>query len=69
MDFCGIVMVTERVEMLVGLGQFGNFFAGEGGRLAALPELMFAFDLALGLGRGGVAQADVVEPEGRAPIG
>src|SRR5207249_6695236 len=36
---------------------------------AALPELMFAFDFAFGLGRGGVAQADVVELERPAQLG
>ena len=30
---------------------------------------MFAFDLALGLGRGGVAQAEVVEPQRPAHLG
>ncbi len=68
MDFVGVVMVAQRVDVAIGFGQFGNFFTGEIRRQAALPELVFAFDFALGLRSGGVAQADVVELQGRAQL-
>lgn len=63
MDFLGVAMMAQRVEVPIGFLKIGDFFAGEIGRQAALPELMFAFDFALGLRRGGVAQADVIEFE------
>ena len=69
MNFMGVAMVAQGVDMLVGLGQIGDFFTGKIRRQTALPEVMCAFDFALGLGRGGVAQADVIELEGRAQLG
>ena len=48
------------IDVSVGEGQVGDLLAGEVRRQPALPELMFLFDLALGLGRGGVVQTDVV---------
>ena len=66
--FLGVVVVTQGGEVLIGLREFGDFFAGEVGREATLPELMFAFDFALGLRRGGVAQADVIKLQGRAEL-
>ena len=69
MDFVGVAMVAECVDMSVGFRQVGNFFTGEVGRQPALPELVFAFDFALGLGCGGVTQADVVKLERPAQLG
>lgn len=63
MDFAGVVMRPQGVDVPVGDGDFGDLFTGEVRWQPALPELVFAFDFALGLGRGGVAQADVVELE------
>ena len=67
-DFFGVVMVAQRGDVPVGLGEFGNFFTGEAGGQPALPELMFAFDFAFGLRCGRVAQADVIELQGRAEL-
>ena len=53
MDFTGIVVSPQGVDMRIGDVDFVNFFAGEVGRQPALPELVFAFDFSLGLGRGG----------------
>ena len=63
MDFVEVVMRPQGVDVPVGDFDFQNLFAGEVGGQASLPELVFAFDFAFGLGRGGVAQADVVELE------
>lgn len=69
MDFVPVAMLAQGVDVLVGFRQFGDFFAGEIGGQTALPELVFAFDFAFGLRGRGVAQADVVELEGRAQLG
>ena len=69
MDFLGVVMRPQGVNVRIGHLDFGDFFAGEIGRQPALPELVFAFDFAFGLRRGGVAQADVVELERPAQLG
>jgi hypothetical protein len=63
MDFLGVGMPPQGINVRIGHLDSGNFFAGETGRQPALPELVFAFDFAFGVGRGGVAQADVVELE------
>ena len=68
MNFLAVAMVTQRVDVAVGFGQFGYFFAGEVRRQTVLPELVFAFDFAFGLRRGGVAQAEVVELQGRTQL-
>jgi len=69
MNFGGVVMIPQGINVPVGDGDFGDLFTGEVRRQPALPELVFAFDFALGLGRGGVAQADVVELERPAQLG
>ena len=69
MNFMGVVMRPQDVEVPVGDFDFGDFFTGEVGREAALPELVGAFDFAFGLRRGGIAQADVVELERPAQLG
>jgi hypothetical protein len=56
MNFMGVVMRPQDVEVPVGDFDFGDFFTGEVGREAALPELVGAFDFAFGLRRGGLAQ-------------
>ncbi len=67
LDFLGVVRVAQRVDGLVGFGEFGDFFAGEVGGPPPLPERVFPFDLALGLGRGGVAQAEGRKTSRRCP--
>lgn len=69
MDFMGVAMGAQGVDVWVGFVELGDFFTGEIGGQTALPELVFAFDFAFGLGRGGVAQADVVEFERPAELG
>lgn len=69
MDFVGIAMGSEGVDVGIGQGDVGNLFAGKVGGQAALPELVFAFDFSLGLRRGGVTQADVVELKRPAQLG
>ncbi len=67
-DFVGVVMRPQLVDVPVGAGEVGDLLAGEVRRQPALPELVFPFDLALGLGRGGVVQTDVVEAQGPAQL-
>lgn len=69
MDFMGVAVGAQGVDVLVGLVELGDFFTGKIRRQAALPVLVGAFDFALGLGRGRVAQADVVELERPTQLG
>ena len=69
MDFMGVAMGAQGVDVLVGFVELGDFFTGKIGRQATLPELVFAFDFAFGLGGGRVAQADVVELERPTQLG
>ena len=66
--FLGVVMAAELIEQSVGLGQRGDVLCGEEGREALLPEVMGAFDFALGLRSGRVAQGDCVEAQGGAEL-
>ena len=68
-NFLGVAMGSERIDVGIGRFDFPDVFAGKEGGQASLPELVFAFDLAFGLGRWGVAQADVVEFESPAQLG
>jgi hypothetical protein len=69
MDFAGVAMRPQIVDARVGFLDLVNLLAGEVGGQPALPVLVFAFDFAFGLGRGGVAQADVIELERPAQLG
>src|SRR6202035_1239884 len=68
MDLMLVAVRPQGVDVSVGHPDLQDFFTGEVGWQTSLPELMFAFDLALGLGRGGVTQADVIELEGPAQL-
>ena len=68
MSLVPIVMEPQSVNVRVGRFNLGNLFAGEVRRKAALPELVFAFDLSFGLGRWSIKEADVVELESRAQL-
>jgi len=68
-EFVGIVVCAQLVDMRIGDGEFADVFAGEISGEPALPVKVFAFDFALGLGGGGVTQADVIELEGPAQLG
>ena len=52
MDFLGIAMRPQSVDLRTGQRDFGDLFAGEVGGQTALPILMGAFNFAFGLGRG-----------------
>ena len=69
MDCARVAVGAEGIDVRIGHRDFGDFFTGEAGRQPPLPELMFAFDFAFGLGWGGVAEADVAELEGPAQLG
>ena len=68
-DFVLVAMKSEFAHLGVGVFEIGDGFAGEEGGEPVLPELVFAFDFAFGLGRGGVAEGDAVEAEGLAELG
>ena len=63
MDFLGVAMRPEGVNLRIGTIYFGDLFAGEVGGQTALPILMGAFDFAFGLRRGGVTETDVIKLE------
>ena len=69
MDFAGIVMGPQLVDVGIGDVDFLDFFAGEIGWEPALPVEVCAFNLALGLRSGGITQADVVKLERPAQLG
>lgn len=52
MDFVRVTMRAQGVDVRIGVRDFGDLFTGEVGGQPPLPELMFAFDLAFGLGVG-----------------
>ena len=63
MDFVGVAVAAQGGQERVGGFGRGDGFGGEEGGQAALPVLVLAFDLALGLGRARVAQRDAIEVE------
>lgn len=67
--FMLVAMATQVGDVRIGLGEIGDVFAGEKGGEPVLPELVFPFDFAFGLRRGGVAEGDAVEVEGLAELG
>lgn len=69
MDFMGVAVTAQGRQERVGGGGRGDGFGGEEGGQAALPVLVLALDLALGLGRARVAQGDAVEVERGAELG
>ena len=69
MDFVGVAMEAQSVDVGVGGFDIGDVFAGEIGWEAALPELVFALDFSFGLGCGGIKEANVIELERPAQLG
>ena len=69
MDFVRVAMRPQGVNVRIGHLDFGDLLAGEVSGQAALPVLVGAFDFAFGLGRGGIAETDVIELEGPAQLG
>ena len=49
--FVDVAMEAQSVDRSVGHFDLGDVFTGEIGRESALPEWVFALDLAFGLGR------------------
>jgi hypothetical protein len=68
-DFVLVGVGGERVEQLVGVGEFNDAFCGEEGDEAFLPVVVAAFDFAVGLRGWGVAELDAVAAECRAELG
>ncbi|TNC94765.1 MAG: hypothetical protein FD118_4209 [Rhodocyclaceae bacterium] len=64
MDFVGVAVTTQVRQERVGRRRCGDGFGGEERGQAALPVLVLALDLALGLGRARVAQGDAIEVQG-----
>lgn len=69
MFFAGVMVMAQLIQEPVGLRQSGNLLCAEKGRKAFLPEVVGAFDLALGLRSGGKAQGDFIETQGCAKLG
>ena len=69
MDFVGVAMATQVGQEDVGGFGRGDGFGREERGQAALPLLVLALDLALGLRRARVAQRDAVEVEGGSKLG
>jgi len=69
MGLMNIAMEPQSLDMRVGDFNAGNLFAGEIGWEAALPELVFAFDLSFGLRRRGIKKANIIELECPAQLG
>ena len=69
MDFVLVAMEPKVADLWVGVFEIGDLLAGEEGGEAVLPELVFAFDFAFGLGRGGVAKGNAIEVEGGPDLG
>jgi hypothetical protein len=63
MDVMGVAMGPQVVDLRIGEGDFGDLFTGEVGEQTPLPELMFAFDFALGLRPGSIEETEVIELE------
>ena len=68
-DFMGVGMRHQLIQELVGTTEFEDVIGGQEGGQAFLPVVVAAFDFALGLGRGGVAEVHAIEVEGRAQLG
>lgn len=61
MDFMRIAMLAQAMQMVISLLDLGDVLAGEVSWQSLLPELMTPFDLALGLGRGSVTEANAIK--------
>lgn len=69
MDFLLVGVLEELVQEMIGGDQVDDAFRGKEGNQALLPVIVTPFDLAFGLGRGGVEEFDAVEVEGVAELG
>ena len=69
MDFVWVGVGQERVAQTAGPCEFADLIGGEERRQTFLPVVVAAFDFALGLGRGRVAQGDAIEVQRGAGLG
>ena len=69
MDFVGVVMESQSIDVWVGGFDVGNGLTGEIGGESALPELVLALDFSFSLRRWGIQETDVVELERPAELG
>jgi len=69
MAFVSVAVEAEFCEQGVEGFEGGDGFCGAEGGEAVLPVLVAAFDFALGLRRGGVAEGDPVKMECRSELG
>jgi hypothetical protein len=69
MFFQGVMVAAQLVQEVVGAGQIGDVFRPEESGKAYLPELVAAFDFALGLRGWGNAQGDIVERQDGGQLG
>ena len=51
MDFVGVALESQVVDVRIGAFDFSDLLAGAVGGESSLPELMFAFAFAFGVGR------------------
>ena len=63
MGFMAVAVMAQIVDMVVGRFQVGDLFAGKIGREPFLPELVFPFDFAFGLGSRSIAETNVIKLE------
>ena len=68
-NFMGVGMRHQLVQELVGSAQLEDVIGGQEGRQTFLPVVVAAFDFALGLGRGSIAEVHAVAVKGRAQLG
>jgi hypothetical protein len=69
MFFVFVAVDAQGVDQCVGRGEGGDVLGGEDRRQTLLPEVVEAFDFALGLRRGGVAQGDFVKAQRGTELG
>jgi len=68
-DLVLVAVLTQSLDVRIGLVQVGNLLAGEVSRQALLPIEVASLYLSLGLRRGGEAEGDAVEMEGLTQLG
>ena len=68
-NFLLIAVVAQGGNVFIGDLQVADIFGGEISGQAVLPELMFPLHFALGLGRWGVAEGDIIKLQRPAQLG
>jgi len=62
-EFFFIAVSPQQIDLRIGGFQGGDAFAGKVSGEPVLPELVFPFDFAFGLGCGRIEEGDAVELE------